>query len=71
MPTEDRPAYSIAEWCVEARVSPALYFKEHKNGRGPAISHMGRRTVITESPRAYYTRLKVEAASSSRTAEAD
>jgi hypothetical protein len=70
MSTEDKPAYSIAEWCVEARVSPAFYFKEQKNGRGPDAAHMGRRTIVTESPRAYFKRLKATAASAPRNAEA-
>jgi hypothetical protein len=62
MPIEDKPAYAISEWCVEARVSPAFYFKEHKNGRGPRTVHMGRRAIVTESPRAFFERLEREAA---------
>ena len=61
MPIEDKPAYRIAEWCDEARVSPAFYYKEKRNGRGPESSNAGRCTIINELPRAYYKRLRAEA----------
>jgi hypothetical protein len=60
---QDRPAYSIPEWCLEARVSPALYFKMQVTGRGPRTVHMGRRAIVIESPRAFYARLASESAS--------
>ena len=59
---EDKPAYTIPEWCLEAKVSVALYFKTQREGRGPRVAHMGRRAIIIESPRAFYRRLKLEAA---------
>jgi hypothetical protein len=58
----DKAAYTINEWCFEARVSPALYFKEKREGRGPRVAHMGRRAIIVESPRAYYKRIERAAA---------
>jgi len=60
---EDRAAYTIAEWCLVARVSVALYFKEQREGRGPHSAKMGRRTIITESPRRFFQRRDREAAS--------
>jgi hypothetical protein len=63
MLTEDKAAYAINEWCVEARISPSLYFKEHKNGRGPFTANIGRRTIIVESPSAFFKRRERESAS--------
>jgi len=68
---EDRPAYTINEWCFEARVSVPLYFKEQREGRGPRVAHMGRRTIITESPRAFYIRREREASVQRHTTEVE
>jgi hypothetical protein len=67
---QERPAYSIAEWCVEARVSVALFFKEQRAGRGPYVAHAGRRTIVIESPHKFYRRRVREAASAQPRMEA-
>ena len=53
----DQPVYSILEWCAEGRISPSFYYKQQKAGLGPRLSHMGRRTVVTESPSDYFKRV--------------
>jgi hypothetical protein len=61
MYADDKTVYSIAEWCIASKISPALYFKEKREGRGPRIAHTGRRTIVIESPREYYSRLAHDA----------
>jgi hypothetical protein len=51
--SDDKAAYAIKEWCAEAGISHATFFKELKIGRGPRVAHMGRRTIVLESPRAF------------------
>jgi hypothetical protein len=69
MVTDDKTVYSIAEWCIAAKISPALYFKEKRGGRGPFVAHTGRRTIVIESPREYYGRITQEAESASHIEE--
>jgi hypothetical protein len=65
MPAEENTAstsvWPVATWCVEAHISQAFYFKHAKAGTGPRIARCGRRTLILESPREYFTRLAREA----------
>jgi hypothetical protein len=61
MADDDKTVYSIAEWCISAKISPALYFKEKREGRGPRVAHTGRRTIVIESPREYYSRIAQDA----------
>lgn len=65
MPADDKTVYSIAEWCIAAKISPALYFKEKREGRGPRVAHTGRRTIVIESPREYYGRIAAQRATTS------
>jgi hypothetical protein len=55
--------YSIQEWCFASRISAPLFFKEKREGRGPRIAHVGRRTIVIESPCDYYSRIANEAES--------
>jgi hypothetical protein len=55
--SDDKLVYSIAEWCIAAKISPGLYFKEKREGRGPRVAHTGRRAIVIESPREYYRRV--------------
>ena len=50
MPTEekDQAAWEIEEWCPEAKISPGMYYKQKREGRGPHTTKIGRRTIITE-----------------------
>ena len=58
---ENAAVYSIAEWCVASKISQAFYFKQKRKGRGPRIAHTGRRTLVIESPREYYSRIAQDA----------
>jgi hypothetical protein len=60
---EKTAVYSIQEWCFAGKISPALFFKERRNGRGPRIAHAGRRILVLESPRDYFDRIAQEAES--------
>jgi hypothetical protein len=60
---QDRAAYTINEWCQEARISPPLFYKKRREGHGPRVVNWGRRTIVVEPPRAFYARLAREAAS--------
>jgi hypothetical protein len=62
MSADEKPAvFSIQEWCFASRISPALFFKEQRNGRGPRTANAGRRTLVLESPLDYYSRVAQEA----------
>jgi hypothetical protein len=62
MSADEKPAvFSIQEWCFASRISPALFFKEQRNGRGPRIARTGRRVLVLETPIDYYGRLAQEA----------
>jgi hypothetical protein len=63
MYADDKTVYAIAEWCIASKISPALYFKEKREGRGPRVAHTGRRTIVIESPREYYSRIAQDAES--------
>jgi hypothetical protein len=69
MSTNGKAGFSIREWCFDAGFSPALYYKRQKNGLGPRVTHVGRRTIITEPASEYLKRLDLEAASAPRPAE--
>jgi hypothetical protein len=62
--SDAKPSYRINEWCVEARISPSLYYKENRLGRGPLTANIGRRTLIVEAPRDFLERVRREAAES-------
>jgi hypothetical protein len=58
---EGETVWAINEWCVAARISPAFFFKRHRMGCGSRTASVGRRTIILESPHAYFTRIAREA----------
>jgi hypothetical protein len=41
--------YSIAEWCAKRRISESMFHKLRSLGLGPRVTHVGRRTTITEA----------------------
>jgi hypothetical protein len=48
--------FGITEWCLEAKFSPALFFKLQRKGEGPKVTHVGARTIVIETPREFYAR---------------
>ena len=42
-------AFSVARFCEAYQISRALFYKLLKEGRGPAIMKVGRRTLISRS----------------------
>jgi hypothetical protein len=59
---DEQDAFSIPEFCLRNRISPALFFKLATEGRGPRVMHVGRRTLITREFAATWRRT-LEAAS--------
>jgi hypothetical protein len=55
-PESVQGVFTIAEWCQAAKISPALFYKEQRLGRGPRVAKVGRRTAIIESPFDYLAR---------------
>ncbi len=43
----ERDAYSIPEWCKRNRFSVSFYHKLQKQGLGPRVIRIGRRTLIS------------------------
>jgi hypothetical protein len=68
MSSNGKAGFSINEWCFDAGFSPALYYKRQRQGHGPRVAHVGRRTIITEPAAEYLKRLELEAASAPRIA---
>jgi hypothetical protein len=66
---DEQDAFSIPEFCLRNRISTALFFKLARQGRGPRVLHVGRRTLITKESAAAWRR-DLEAASSPRIPEA-
>ena len=42
-----KPSYSVTDLCDLANISKALFYKSVRNGWGPRITKIGRRTIIT------------------------
>jgi len=40
-------AYTVAEFCRAYRISRDTFYRTLKNGTGPVIKKIGRRTIIT------------------------
>ena len=40
-------AYTVAEFCSAYRISRDTFYRSLKNGNGPSIKKVGRRTIIT------------------------
>jgi hypothetical protein len=71
MSTQDRAGFSIKEWCLDAGISEALYYKRKRQGLiSPHEVQVNRRTVIIEPAHDYLSRLKAEAASAPPIGEA-
>jgi hypothetical protein len=47
MTSEQTDALSIVEFCRRNGISTALYFKINREGLGPSLMRVGRRTLIT------------------------
>lgn len=59
----EQQAYSIPAFCATHSISRALFYILLKDGRGPAIMKVGRRTLITsESATAWRGRMTSESA---------
>jgi hypothetical protein len=53
---DEQDAFSIPEFCLRNRISSALFFKLAREGRGPRVMHVGRRTLITREAAAAWRR---------------
>jgi hypothetical protein len=69
MTSEQTDALSIAEFCRRHGISTALYFKISREGRGPRLMRVGRRTLVTQEAACEWRRER-EAASAPRVTEA-
>jgi hypothetical protein len=63
MENKTGPVFTIREFCAEAKFSEPLFYKRQRLGIGPRTASVGRRKVVTETPREYYARLEAESAS--------
>jgi hypothetical protein len=52
MNTEDQVAYTIAEWCGDAKFSGSLYYKLQRQGLGPRVARVGVRERTSPKRRA-------------------
>ena len=43
----DKRAYTIPQFCEAYQISRSKYYDDQKNGRGPRIMKVGRRTLIS------------------------
>jgi hypothetical protein len=69
MNADEQDAFSIPEFCLRNGISSALFFKLARQGGGPRVMRVGRRTLITKESAAAW-RSTLEAASTPRNAEA-
>lgn len=46
----------MPEFCLRNKISSALFFKLAREGRGPRVMHVGRRTLITKESAAAWRR---------------
>jgi hypothetical protein len=53
---KDRAAFSIPEWAERNRVSVSLYHKLQKEGLGPRVMRVGKRTLISAEADAQWRR---------------
>jgi hypothetical protein len=70
MDLEEKDAYSIPEWSRRHNVSVQLFYKPQREGRGPAVMHIGRRTLISAEAAAQWRRDRETEAAKSQVAEA-
>lgn len=42
-----KPSYSVTDLCDLANISKALFYKSIRDGWGPRVTKIGRRTIIT------------------------
>jgi hypothetical protein len=69
MSADEQDAFSIPEFCLRNGISSALFFKLARQGGGPRVMRVGRRTLITKEAAVAWRRER-ESASAPRTAEA-
>jgi hypothetical protein len=62
MSADEQDAFSIPEFCLRNSISSALFFKLAREGRGPRVMRVGRRTLITKEAAVAWRRT-LEAAS--------
>jgi len=43
----ERRSYSVAEFCVSYGMSRATFYRLLQSGQGPAVYHIGKRTMIS------------------------
>jgi hypothetical protein len=67
----ERAAYRIKQWCAEAEISEAFFFKRQREGQGPRVADIGSRTLVIESPREYLERFAREPATRKAVREAE
>jgi hypothetical protein len=67
---DERDAFSIPEFCRRNGFGPGLYFKIARDGRGPRVMRVGRRTLISREAAEEWRRAR-EAASVPRTKGAE
>ncbi len=48
-PRKSRGSQSIAQFCKNNNISLAMYFKLQREGRGPAVMKVGRRSIISDA----------------------
>jgi hypothetical protein len=68
MSADEQDTFSIPEFCLRNGISSALFFKLARQGGGPRVMRVGRRTLITKEAAVAWRRER-EAASAPRTAE--
>lgn len=66
---DEQDAFSIPEFCRRNGFGPGLYFKIAREGGGPRVMRVGRRTLISREAAEEWRRER-EAASAPRSAEA-
>jgi hypothetical protein len=66
---DEQDAFSIPEFCRRNGFGPGLYFKIARDGRGPRVMRVGRRTLISREAAEEWRRER-EAASAPRIPEA-
>ena len=68
--TEQTDALSIVEFCRRHGISTALYFKISREGNGPRVMRVGRRTLVTPEAAAEWRRAREAASVRPQIAEA-
>jgi hypothetical protein len=46
-PLQSKSVYTVIDFCNQHRISRSLFYKLLRNGQGPRIMKVGKRTLIT------------------------